>query len=166
MFLFVYLLASSEKTSAPVKTHPPHRWVFGQRALALANRSVHSSSRAPFSFPNQVSRSAGRLPFHLGSCIFNPLLSSLPAHLRLCPARIVHMFIFPPTSSQTSFILPLIDPCRSAPLSLHQSSCPSLSSLSPKDKHSTGWTLSSSISLAALPADSVFAQGLGRALCH
>lgn len=42
-------------------------------------------------------RSAGRLPFHLSSCMFNPLLSSLPAHLRLCPARIVHIppHVFP-----------------------------------------------------------------------
>lgn len=117
-------------------------------------------------------RSAGRLPFHLSSCMFNPLLSSLPEHLRLCPSRIVHMFIFPPTSSQTSFILPLIDPSRSiqpsAPLSLHQSSCPSLFfsfSLLRTNTPQVGLS-PSSISLPALPADSVFAHGLGRALCH
>lgn len=162
-----------EKTSPHVKTHPPHHWVFGQRALALANRSVHSSSRAPFSFPNQVfSLGAGQRDGYL--------FTSAPACLIPCFHRSLHtsvfvllaLFIFPPTSSQTSFILPLIDPSRSiqpsAPLSLHQSSCPSLFfsfSLLRTNTPQVGLS-PSSISLPALPADSVFAHGLGRALCH
>lgn len=108
------------------------------------------------------------------------LFTSAPACLISCFHRSLHtsvfvllaLFIFPPTSSQTSFILPLIDPSRSiqpsAPLSLHQSSCPSLFfsfSLLRTNTPQVGLS-PSSISLPALPADSVFAHGLGRALCH
>lgn len=101
----------------------------------------------PIRFPAST-RSAGWLPFHLSSCMFNPLLSSLLAHLRLCPACIVHMFIFPPLLSKPhSSCLSLIPPAQSSPQPHSPSINPSAPhssspSLSPKDKHSTGWTLS------------------------
>lgn len=121
--------------------------------------------------------------FFISQSGFQPrryLFTSAPACLIPCFHRSLHtsvfvllaLFIFPPTSSQTSFILPLIDPSRSiqpsAPLSLHQSSCPSLFfsfSLLRTNTPQVGLS-PSSISLPALPADSVFAHGLGRALCH
>lgn len=121
--------------------------------------------------------------FFISQSGFQPrryLFTSAPACLIPCFHRSLHtsvfvllaLFIFPPTSSQTSFILPLIDPSRSiqpsAPLSLHQSSCPSLFfsfSLLRTNTPQVGLS-PSSISLPALPADCVFAHGLGRALCH
>lgn len=90
-------------------------------------------------------RSAGRLPFHLSSCMFNPLLSSLPAHLRLCPARIVHIppHVFPnlihPASHWSLPLNPALSPTLPASIQLPLTL---LLLLSPKDKHSTGWTLS------------------------
>lgn len=168
----------TEKTSAHVKTHLPHHWVFGQRALALANRSVHSSSRGPFSFPNQIfSLSAGQrdgylftsAPACLIPCFHRSVAPCTPPSLSSLHCSYVHI---PPTPFQTSFILAFIDPSRSiqpsAPLSLHQSICPSLFfsfSLLKTNTPQVGLS-PSSISLPALPADSVFAQGLGRALCH
>lgn len=37
-------------------TRPTYLWVFEQRVLALANRSAHSSSCSPVSFPCQILR--------------------------------------------------------------------------------------------------------------
>ncbi len=77
-FLFLQTRMDTLNTYTHVRHTPYIAWVFEQWVLALANRSVHSSSCSPVPFPLQVlSLSTGVIPFHLSSCIFNPLLSIL-----------------------------------------------------------------------------------------
>lgn len=145
-------------THSKKDTHPAHPWVSEQRVLALANRSVHSSSCScsfiSLSGSEPERRSGGVIPFHPSFCMFNPLLS-IPRSLLATPPSPSHCSCLPPPSLQTSAFLPLhsIDqslsipsphpsfpsPPPSNPSTSRCSSSSSPSSLSPEDKHSTGW---------------------------
>lgn len=166
-----------------IKTHtpyiPPGVWTesisLGKQECAFIK--LQSCFISPSAFEPQH-RPGAVIPFHLSSCMFNPLLSippSLLAHLPLSPL-FLYCSYFPPTSLQTSS-LPASSLHRSIPLNthpvslppslfLHQSTHPSLFLLLLLLNHkpSTGWTLSSLYLLLPLPADGMFAQRLGRAL--
>lgn len=85
--------------------------MFEQRVLALANGSVHSSSCSPVSFPRRhVSLSTdpgAAIPFHLSSCMFNPLLS-VPPHLSLCRLCLSLFVLFPSRLAADLIPLPLL----------------------------------------------------------
>lgn len=119
-------------------THPTYHWVFEQRVLALANRSVHSSSCSPLSFPRQAwSLSAGQQEWYhftwAPACLI-PCFPSLRLFLH-APIFLLFLalFVFSSMSLQTSSFLPqCINPSQSTPrflppsLFLHQSIHPSL----------------------------------------
>lgn len=97
-------------THSKKDTHPAHPWVSEQRVLALANRSVHSSSCScsfiSLSGSEPERRSGGVIPFHPSFCMFNPLLS-ISRSLLATPPSPSHCSCLPPPSLQTSAFLPL-----------------------------------------------------------
>lgn len=72
-------LAMCARLGAAQPALPPGG-LFEQRVLALANRSAHSSSCRPVSFPRRhvslCTDPASAIAFHLSSCMFNPTHSS------------------------------------------------------------------------------------------